>query len=99
MQFYYYLEASSAYEGVWMWQFPTLAINWYGEGLSLERIVPLSATTTEIRYQYLFRKSSDEAGSNERKHAIDTSTEVFSLPRLLFTRHSDCISRICPGHS
>jgi hypothetical protein len=23
----------SAYEGLWVWQYPTLAINWYGPGL------------------------------------------------------------------
>ena len=23
----------SAYDGLWVWQYPTLAINWYGPGL------------------------------------------------------------------
>lgn len=25
--------ADSAYDGLWVWQYPTLAINWYGPGL------------------------------------------------------------------
>lgn len=69
----------SAYEGVWLWHHPTLAVNYYGNGLSLERIVPTGPATTEIRYIYLFRKDKDSDASEElqkAQHAIDTSTEV-----------------------
>merc|ERR1711939_469952 len=62
---------ASAYAGVWLWHAPTLAINWYGDGLSLERIVPTSHNTTEIRYQYLFRK-----GTGSGDNSIDTSAQV-----------------------
>lgn len=65
----------SAYNGVWVWHYPTLAINWYGPGLSLERIVPTGPHTTEIRYQYLFSEAQQQLGASE-KHAIDTSAEV-----------------------
>ena len=74
--------SNSAYEGLWLWMRPTLAINYYGEGLSLERIVPTGPNTTEIRYIYLFRKLNDTdpmaaaAKVNQQKLAIDTSTEV-----------------------
>jgi len=67
--------ADSAYDGLWVWQYPTLAINWYGPGLSLERIVPTGPDTMEIRYQYLFVNPAEELGDAE-KHAIDTSAEV-----------------------
>ncbi|KAJ1428395.1 ring hydroxylating alpha subunit-domain-containing protein [Ochromonadaceae sp. CCMP2298] len=72
--------SNSAYEGVWVWHAPAMAINWYGDGLSLERIVPTGPATTEIRYQYLFRKrqpgESAETQEQRRQHAIDTSAEV-----------------------
>jgi len=73
-------DANSAYEGVWVWHAPAMAINWYGDGLSLERIVPTGPATTEIRYQYLFRKRSEGESDAEhvqkQQHAIDTSVEV-----------------------
>ena len=70
--------ADAAYEGVWLWHHLTLALNYYGNGLSLERIVPTGPKTTEIRYTYLFRNAQD-ATEEERlqsQRAIDTSAEV-----------------------
>ena len=75
-------DSNSAYEGLWLWMKPTLAINYYGEGLSLERIVPTGPNSTEIRYLYLFRKydrtdtTVATAKAKQHQHAIDTSTEV-----------------------
>jgi len=68
----------AAYEGTWLWHHPTLAINHYGEGLSLERVVPTGPKTCEIRYIYLFQggKDADAAVKERTMNAIATSTEV-----------------------
>lgn len=68
-------EAGSAYKGLWVWNSPTLAVNWYGAGLSLERIVPMGVGSTEIRYMFLYHKESG-APQSEWQHALDTSKEV-----------------------
>jgi choline monooxygenase len=82
----------AAYEGTWLWHHPTLAINHYGEGLSLERIVPTGPKTVEIRYTYLFRNAGgdDVEGQKRAQHAIDTSTEV----SLLYVRDG-CAVWVC----
>lgn len=41
-------------QGVWIWLWPTTAINVYGAGINLETIHPRGPEETEIRYQYLF---------------------------------------------
>jgi hypothetical protein len=79
--------AQSAYEGLWIWHAPTLAVNYYGEGLSLERIVPTGPGSMEIRYQYLFRRVAEgdpDAAQKRRdqQSAIDTSTEVLYAPTM-----------------
>ena len=52
-------ESGTTVEGVWLWLAPTMMINCYGGGMSLERIVPTGPTSCEIRYQYLFDKKED----------------------------------------
>ena len=44
--------------GLWMFMQPTLAINCYGSGINLERIVPTGPHSTEIRYTFLFHKDA-----------------------------------------
>ena len=63
----------TAMDGLWLWHSPTLAINYYNMGMSLERIVPTSHDTVEIRYQYAFLDPNDTI---EHTKAIDTSREV-----------------------
>ena len=81
---------SSSYDGVWIWHSPTLAINCYAGGLSLERIVPTGPDTTEIHYMFLFNKHHQhhQQQEQEQEHdssdasrlaAIRTTTEVPSL--------------------
>jgi len=41
--------------GFWAWLWPSLALNVYGDGVSVERIVPLGGGRTRIDYAYLFR--------------------------------------------
>ena len=47
-------ESGTTMSGVWLWLSPSMMINCYGGGMSLERIVPTGPETCEIRYQYLF---------------------------------------------
>ena len=47
-------EPGTTMSGVWLWLSPSMMINCYGGGMSLERIVPTGPETCEIRYQYLF---------------------------------------------
>lgn len=64
---------TSAYKGLWVFLPCTTAINYYNEGLSVERIVPTGPNTTEIRYIYLFHK---DASKESIEHAINTSRSV-----------------------
>lgn len=59
--------------GRWAWLWPNLAVNIYGEGLSLERMDPTGPRTTAIRYLYLFRGDPDGA---EVDRQIAMSAEV-----------------------
>jgi choline monooxygenase len=45
--------------GFWAWVWPTLALNVYGDGVSIERIVPEGPHHTRIDYLYMFRPGSD----------------------------------------
>jgi len=65
---------SSSYGGVWIWHNPTLAINCYDGGLSLERIVPTGPNTTEIHH-----KEQYDSSDTNRLAAIRTTSEVLSL--------------------
>lgn len=45
--------------GLWVWAWPSLALNVYGPGVSIERIVPVGPERTRIDYLYLFRDGPD----------------------------------------
>jgi choline monooxygenase len=66
---FFLLSNVHCFQGVWVWFNPSLAINCYGTGLSLERIVPTSSETTEIRYIFLRRQSppSSSSSSNQKE--------------------------------
>lgn len=58
--------------GVWLWYSPTMMINCYGRGMSLERIIPTGPDTCEIKYQYLF-------DSKEKWRDVDHSLKTSLL--------------------
>lgn len=58
--------------GFWAWLWPSLALNVYGEGVSVERIVPLGPGRTRIDYAFLFREGADV----DRAAALAMSREV-----------------------
>ena len=48
------MRSESVHQGYWVFIWPNTAINIYGNGASIERIVPITEKRTEIVYQYLF---------------------------------------------
>ena len=49
----------AVYDGLWAWLFPNLAFNVYGDGLSVERMLPVSAGEMRIEYLFLFAEGAD----------------------------------------
>ena len=45
--------------GLWVWWWPSLALNIYGDGASVERIVPISPNETRVDYLYLFQNNKN----------------------------------------
>lgn len=42
------------YEGLWAWLAPSAALNFYGHGLSVERMLPAGPTLMHVEYIFLF---------------------------------------------
>jgi len=61
------------YEGLWAWLVPNLAFNFYGRGLSVERMLPEGPGAMRIEYLFLF---ADDAGPAEREAALAMSRTV-----------------------
>jgi len=61
------------YDGLWAWLWPSVALNVYGSGLSVERMLPLGPRSTRLEYLFLFR---DEAGEQERERALEMCARV-----------------------
>jgi choline monooxygenase len=55
--------------GKWMWRWPNLAFNLYPNGMNVERIVPLDASTTRIVYTFFFAAGTAAA-------TVDATTQV-----------------------
>ncbi|MDJ0790159.1 MAG: SRPBCC family protein [Myxococcota bacterium] len=51
--------AEPVYDGLWAWLWPNVAFNVYGDGLSVERMLPLTPTTMRIDYLFLFAEGAD----------------------------------------
>jgi choline monooxygenase len=58
--------------GFWAWLWPSLAVNVYGDGVSVERIVPRGPGRTRIDYAFLFREQAEV----DRAVALSMSREV-----------------------
>lgn len=65
--------ADTAYEGMWFFMWPNLAINVYRTGVTVEQIVPISVNETQIWYTDLVHKN---ATAEEREDSIKWSTTV-----------------------
>lgn len=59
--------------GFWAYMWPNTAINVYGSGMSIERILPVDTHHTQIHYLYLFE---EDIPIEEKEAAIAMSREV-----------------------
>lgn len=64
---------ASTYDGLWVWLAPCHAWNFYGGGLSVERILPLGPARTRVDFSFYFDAT---AGADERSQAIGMSEKV-----------------------
>lgn len=60
-------------EGLWVWQWPNVALNIYGTGMSIERMNPVSPTEMEIHYTDL---STADCSAEERARSVAMSEQV-----------------------
>lgn len=59
------MHQESVHEGYWVYVWPNTAINIYGKGASIERMVPISVNETQIVYQYLFLPDTPASEKSE----------------------------------
>lgn len=64
---------ASTYGGLWVWLAPCHAWNFYGGGLSVERILPLGPARTRVDFSFYFDAT---VAAEERNQAIDMSETV-----------------------
>jgi choline monooxygenase len=50
--------------GKWLWRYPNLALNFYADGMNVERFVPAGPRRTQVIYDYFFR-DLDARAENE----------------------------------
>ena len=75
-------ESGTTMAGVWLWLSPSMMINCYGGGMSLERIVPTGVESCEIRYQYLFDEQEDwQTVADSLKTSVLVCTDFDSKPQ------------------
>jgi len=65
------------YDGLWAWLFPNVALNVYGAGLSVERMLPVAPGEMRIEYLFLFAEGAD------RDAALAMCAEVTEEDRLV----------------
>ena len=66
-------KGNSTNNGLWIYCWPNLAFNIYQNGLSVERVLPISASQTLIEYWYCFPPETSEEDINS---SIEMSTVV-----------------------
>ena len=66
-------EARSVYGGLWAWLAPCTAINTYGSGMSIERILPDGPTGVRVDYTFLFRS---DVSRQEEERVLSMCEEV-----------------------
>ncbi len=65
--------SDAASSGVWVFSYPNLAINVYGAGISVERMLPLTPTTMAIKYFYSFKPGTTD---EDKQKAIAGSRQL-----------------------
>jgi choline monooxygenase len=61
--------------GKWMWRWPNLALNLYPDGMNVEQMLPIDASTTRIVYSFFFCDADDETVDATAKVSLNTLAE------------------------
>lgn len=67
--------SGASYSGLWVWRFPTLALNVYDDGMNVEHMVPLGHDRTRLVYTFFFRDAG-EAARGRIEASLAISREV-----------------------
>jgi len=70
------------YQGFWAWVAPNLAFNVYGNGMSVERVLPNGPRSTIIEYLFFFRDLG-ESGRAAREAAFEMCRQVTGEDRII----------------
>lgn len=63
--------SDAVYDGLWAWLWPNLGVNVYQDGMMMERIWPLSETTTRLDYLFIFAEpDADHAATFAMSDAV-----------------------------
>ena len=60
--------------GLWAWMWPSLSINIYNDGILMERVWPVTATSTRLDFLYLFPSDATEEVIAQTLKASETTT-------------------------
>ena len=71
--------------GLWLWHWPNLALNIYGNGMNVEHYLPLGPTRTRVVFDYYFRDTdaADEAAVAANEEAMRASAELMDEDRAI----------------
>jgi choline monooxygenase len=62
--------------GKWLWRFPTLALGIYGDGMEIERFLPLGPHRTRVTYDFFFTPGTPEQERHDvTRVAVDVLEE------------------------
>jgi choline monooxygenase len=66
-------KSDSVYDGLWLWLAPNLSWNFYDNGFSLERMMPVGPHATDVRYTFFFRRGTSDGA---RRDALEMCEKV-----------------------
>ena len=66
---------SATSEGYWVYCWPNFAVNMYSNGMSIERVLPVSVNETRIEYWYLFAPNTSDEVIESSVNMSSTVTE------------------------
>ncbi len=87
------------YDGLWAWLWPNVAFNVYGDGLSVERMLPLSPTEMRIDYLFLFAEGADREAALAMCHEVtDEDRRICEAVQLNLEAGVYRTGRLSPRH-